>query len=79
MNGKHGDHPLTDVLHHKAEVFGAEADALIREIDGLGGRSELDHIVGFSYNHNPKHLLARLVPVRDRLRQEAKDRGWEGE
>ena len=77
MNGKHGDHPLTDILNHRAEVFGAEADALIREIDDLGGRRELDQIVGPNYDHDPGHLRDRLVPVRDRLRSEAEDRGWE--
>ena len=77
MNGKHGDHPLTDILNHGAEVFGTEADALIREIDDLGGRRELDQIVGPNYDHDPSHLRARLAPVRDRLRGEAKDRGWE--
>ncbi len=77
MNGKQGDHPLTDILHHEAEVFGAEADALIREIDRLGGRRELDEIVGLSYDHDLARLRARLVPVRDRLRREAEGRGWE--
>ncbi|HUA65372.1 MAG TPA: hypothetical protein VME24_05960 [Alphaproteobacteria bacterium] len=41
-NGKPGDHPLTDILIHKLEVYGAEADELIRKIDSLGGRRELE-------------------------------------
>ena len=77
MNGKHGDHPLTDILNHGVEVFGPEPDALIREISALGGRDELNEIVGPNYNHDPARLRSRLAPVRDRLRQEATDRGWE--
>jgi hypothetical protein len=40
-NGKPGDHPLTDILVHKREVFGPEADDLIREISELSSRHEL--------------------------------------
>ena len=50
---------------------------MIREIDALGGREELDRIVGFDYDYPPDRLRGQLLPVRDRLRQEAKDRGWE--
>jgi len=31
-NGSHGDHPLTDIFQWKLEVYGAEADDLIRKI-----------------------------------------------
>lgn len=32
MNGKPGDHPLTDIFVHKFEVYGAETDDFIRKI-----------------------------------------------
>jgi hypothetical protein len=41
MNGKRGDHPLTDILVHKLEIYGPEADELIREISELSSRREL--------------------------------------
>ena len=41
-NGKPGDHPLTDIFVHKAEVYGREADDLIRKIAALSNRNELD-------------------------------------
>lgn len=31
-NGKPDDHPLTDILVHKLNVYGPEADDLIRKI-----------------------------------------------
>jgi hypothetical protein len=31
-NEKPGDHPLTDILVHKLNVYGPEADDLIRKI-----------------------------------------------
>lgn len=41
MNGKQGDHPLTDILGYKIEVYGAEADDLIRKIARLCSQREL--------------------------------------
>jgi hypothetical protein len=41
-NGKPGDHPLTDIVVHGMEVFGASCDDLIREIVRIGGQAELD-------------------------------------
>jgi hypothetical protein len=34
-NGKPGDNPVTDVVVWKREIYGADVDALIREIDGF--------------------------------------------
>jgi hypothetical protein len=42
MNGNKGDHPLTDILIHNIEVYGKEADDLIRKISSLSSRRELD-------------------------------------
>jgi len=41
-NGKPGDHPLTDILAHKIQVYGQEADDLIRKIADLCSRRELE-------------------------------------
>ena len=40
-NGKPGDHPLTDIFAHNIEVYGSEADDLIRKIADLSIGSEL--------------------------------------
>ena len=42
MNGKPGDHPLTDILSYKLEVYGQVADELIRKIGELCSPRELD-------------------------------------
>jgi hypothetical protein len=31
-NGRPGDHPLTDVVLHQAEIYGRDIDDLIREV-----------------------------------------------
>jgi hypothetical protein len=41
-NGTAGDHPLTDILFHKVEVYGRDADDLIRKISELSSRRELE-------------------------------------
>jgi hypothetical protein len=38
---KPGDHPLTDILVHGREVYGLEADDLIRGISEFSSRYEL--------------------------------------
>jgi hypothetical protein len=41
VNGKEGDHPLTDIVNYGIEVFSADIDAKVRErahsvtVDGL--------------------------------------------
>ena len=41
MNGKPGDHPITDLLTHKIDVYGAEGSVLFRKIADLSSRNEL--------------------------------------
>lgn len=41
MNGRPGDHPLTDILFYSREVYGREADELIRKVRELCSEREL--------------------------------------
>jgi hypothetical protein len=54
-NGKPKDHPLTDILVHNLQVYGPEADDLIRKIAGLSSRGELDdwwqRAIGWESSH----------------------------
>ncbi len=36
-NGRQGDHPYTDIVHHNLDVFGAPIDDLVRQIDQAEG------------------------------------------
>ena len=36
VNGKEGDHPLTDIVNWGIEVFSADIDAKVRELVELG-------------------------------------------
>lgn len=89
-NGKPGDHPLTDIVVYELEVFGPRADALIREIVGLGGEAELErrfdlldldpsfaHLRESDAHVDLRELEVRLGELRDELRQDRIARGWE--
>ena len=79
MNGKPGDHPLTDILVHKHQIYGQEADELIRKISALCSRRELDEWwereIGWSKDAD---LVGRKAHSRYlELAKRAKESGWE--
>ena len=83
-NGKPGDHPLTDILVHKRNVYSPLAASLVREIAVLADektRRELGDLLFTQYNEfsNPDipELERYLTGLRDRLKQAARDRGLE--
>jgi hypothetical protein len=80
-NGKPGDHLLTDILVHKHEVYGREADDLIREMAELCSRRELDEWWEREVGWSPDvHSVLGKARVRlDELLQRAKQSGWETE
>ena len=83
-NGKPGDHPYTDIVIHGLAVYSRVADALVREIATLAderSRRELADLLFLRFNEyerpNVAELERLLTDLRDRLRREASERGWE--
>lgn len=83
-SGKVGDHPYTDIVAHGLAVYSATADALIREIDALADdrtRRDLEDrlLRDFNRYREPQvvELERVLTELRDRLKREAVDRGFE--
>ena len=78
-NGTKGDHPLTDILFHKIEVYGPEADDLIRRIGQLCSRRELDdwweREIGWS--HDRELALRKARTRHEELLKRAQEDGWE--
>jgi hypothetical protein len=78
-NGKPGDHPLTDVLGHRLEVYGRETDDLIRKIADLCSPRELDEWWQREIGWSEDRALA-LQKARTRyeeLLERARQSGWE--
>ena len=90
-SGGPGDHPLTDLLLWDLPAYGEPVDSLLREVAALGGEEVLDappwsarlwdlwpH---WGLSEQKEELLRGLerdlVGLRDRLRQDAQERGWE--
>ena len=78
-NGKHGDHPLTDILIHDAEVYGPDVDDLIRKIAALSSRRELDQWWEreIGWTPEPSSVLPKAQTHYAELLKRANDSGWE--
>ncbi len=77
VNGRAGDHPLTDILDHGVEVFSPEVDDLIRRLAKLvPGYRLFEMFDWFNLSALPEfksQLEAEII----RLSEEARASGWE--
>lgn len=78
-NGKPHDHPLADIFTYNSEVYGPEADALIRKIGSLSSQRELyewwEREIGWSAA--PDVALRKAHARHAELVKRARDHGWE--
>lgn len=80
--GGPGDHPLTDILNFKLEVYNKECDELIKQISKFVSRHTLsemfDWFDNFSATDNQlKAFENNLSQKLEELKTEAKINGWE--
>jgi hypothetical protein len=78
-NGSVGDHPLMDILFHKIEVYGREADDLIRKIATLCSRRELEEWWDgeVAWSHDTDLARRKAKSRAEELLLRAKESGWE--
>ena len=77
MNGKPGDHPITDIMVHGRAVYGEPLDNQLRE---LGELMSYDRLCDWFQQHwsTPAEQLQPVVAAELARRQgDAADRGWE--
>jgi hypothetical protein len=77
MNGKPGDHPITDIVKWKLPRFSPIADALIAEIIQFGAQQELECTFNLFAPPPRPSFEAKLKEMRDRIFVDRKERGWE--
>jgi len=77
MNGKHGDHPITDIVRHRIAVYGDPLDSQIRQ---LGELMSYHRLCDWFEQHwsFPKEQLEPIVSAKlEEMRNAARDGGWE--
>lgn len=79
MSGKPGDHPLTDILSYRLEVYGHEADDLIRNIAELCSPRELDEWWNreIAWTADRVLVLHKARARYEELSRRARESGWE--
>ena len=72
-------HPLTDILFHNNEVYGREADGLIRKIAALCSRRELEEWWDreIAWSHDNDFVFHKAKVRAEELLLRAKESGWE--
>ena len=77
--GGPGDHPLSDILQYHIEVYGPEADALLKKLATLLSRRELwewwEKEIG--WDCKPQSALAKISRQLECAETRARDSGWE--
>lgn len=79
MNGKPGDHPLTDMLAHNIIVFSPEVDSLIKEIISLGGRGALEANYNLLSPPSMDEFEGGLRQMLGAIKEDRRKRRWEVE
>ena len=77
-NGKPGDHPITDILTHRIEVYGAEVDGCIRSLARLMPLSDLHKFFNSLDDRRPD-FQAALEEKRAELQKNSEESGWESD
>ena len=77
MNGKPGDHPITDLMVHRIAVFGEPLDGQLRELGQLMSYQRLCDWFQQHWSLPPQELQPLVTAKLEELRRDARERGWE--
>ena len=77
MNGKPGDHPITDIVRHHIAVYGEPLDGQIRQLGELMSYHRLCDWFEQYWSKSPEQLEPIVAAKLEETRREAKKRGWE--
>ena len=76
-NGSHGDHPITDILHHHLPVYSDPIDNLVRSVAEYVSRDRLYELFDWFSPPPLDEFEAQLRSKLAELEADAKARGWE--
>ena len=80
--GGPGDHPLTDIVNFKLEVYNPECDELIRQLSKLVSMNQLYEMFDWfdNFSVTPNQLKNFEILLREKLEKvkvDALNNGWE--
>ena len=83
-NGKPGDHPYTDIIFNKIDLYSSAVASLVREIAAMADdktQRALADLLNDKFNPyfspDVTSLERHLTALRDKLRKDASARGFE--
>ena len=79
MNGKHGDHPITDIVRHRIAVYGDPLDSQIRQLGELMSYHRLCDWFEQHWSLSPEELQPLVASKLDECKRAAREGGWEVE
>ena len=77
MNGKHGDHPITDIVRHRSAVYGDPLDSQIRQLGELMSYHRLCDWFEQHWSLSPEELQPLVAAKLDECKRDAREGGWE--
>ena len=77
MNGKPGDHPITDIVKHQIARYGEPLDSEIRQLGALMDYHRLCDWFEQHWAKSPRELLPIVAAKLEEMRQTAREGGWE--
>jgi hypothetical protein len=77
MNGRRGDDPIMDLLHHSLAPYGGPIDTDLRQVAKLLSYPRLQDWFGPLRDLSPEELKVIVANKLDELRRGAEERGWE--
>jgi hypothetical protein len=77
MNGKHGDHPITDITVHGIAVYGEPLDSQLRELGELMSYQRLCDWFEGHWSESSEQLQPLVAAKLSEAQRDAQERGWE--
>jgi hypothetical protein len=77
MNGKLGDHPITDIVLHRIARYGEPLDSHIRQLSDLMSYHRLCDWFEQHWSRSPQQLEPLVAAKLEEMRRAAQEGGWE--
>jgi hypothetical protein len=77
MNGKPGDHPITDLMVHHMRVYGEPLDTQLHQLGELMSYERLCEWFEQHWSTSAEQLQPLVAEKLEQLRRDARERGWE--